>query len=82
MLDRGAGRARVATVRERAASARGRWTWRGDEDDARGEGEDLMREIASVERSDLTLVCSPVEKRWLERGCGISEKKRVVARLF
>ncbi len=44
--------------------------------------EDLMREIASVERSDLTLVCSPVEKRWLERGCGISEKKLRVASFF
>jgi len=44
--------------------------------------EDLMREIASVERSDLTLVCSPVEKKWLERECGISEKKLRVASFF
>jgi glycosyltransferase involved in cell wall biosynthesis len=44
--------------------------------------EDLMREIASVQRSDLTLVCSPVEKEWLTRECGVAERKLRLASFF
>ena len=43
---------------------------------------DLMRELASVERSDLTLVCSPVELGWLTRECGVSKRKLRVASFF
>lgn len=43
---------------------------------------DQMREIASVQRSDLTLVCSPVEARWLEKECGVAGRKLRVASFF
>ena len=42
---------------------------------------DQMREIASAQRSDLTLVCSPVEARWL-RECGVVGRKLRVASFF
>ena len=43
---------------------------------------DQMREIASIARSDLALVCSPVERRWLERECGIDGRKLKTASFF
>ena len=48
----------------------------------RARDECLMREIASIERSDLSLVCSPVEKHWLERECGVSGRKLCLASFF
>ena len=44
--------------------------------------EPCLRELASIHRSDLTLVCSPVELRILENHYGIPRKKMVEASFF
>lgn len=44
--------------------------------------DDLLRELASVHRSDLTLVCSPVELCMLHRSYGIPAQKLSLASFF
>lgn len=40
---------------------------------------DLLRELAAVHRSDLTLVCSPAERRLLEGAYGVAPEKLALA---
>ena len=42
----------------------------------------LVRELSAIHRSDLCLVCSPVEKHWLHKVCGVPAHKLVVAPLL
>ena len=42
----------------------------------------LARELSAIHRSDLTLVCSTVEERWLRETCGVPAHKLAYAPLF